>query len=30
MIFAGMNNDTAVEKGMQLLDLVGLGDRLQP
>jgi putative ABC transport system ATP-binding protein len=27
MIFAGMNNDAAVEKGMQLLDLVGLGDR---
>jgi putative ABC transport system ATP-binding protein len=27
MIFAGINNDTAVEKGMQLLDLVGLGDR---
>ena len=27
MVFAGMNNDTAVEKGMQLLDLVGLGDR---
>jgi putative ABC transport system ATP-binding protein len=27
MIFAGMNNDNAVEKGMQLLDLVGLGDR---
>jgi len=27
MIFAGLNNDTAVEKGMQLLDLVGLGDR---
>jgi putative ABC transport system ATP-binding protein len=27
MIFAGMNNDTAVEKGLQLLDLVGLGDR---
>ena len=27
MIFAGLNNDTAVEKGTQLLDLVGLGDR---
>jgi len=27
MIFAGMNNDTAVEKGLELLDLVGLGDR---
>jgi len=27
MVFAGMNNDAAVEKGMQLLDLVGLGDR---
>ncbi|NNL75452.1 MAG: ABC transporter ATP-binding protein [Desulfobacterales bacterium] len=27
MIFAGMNNDTAVEKGIQLLELVGLGDR---
>ncbi len=27
MIFAGMNNDAAVEKGMELLDLVGLGDR---
>jgi len=27
MIFAGLNNDAAVEKGMQLLDLVGLGDR---
>jgi len=27
MIFAGMNNDAAVEKGMQLLELVGLGDR---
>ncbi len=27
MIFAGLNNDTAVEKGMQLLDLVGLEDR---
>ena len=27
MVFAGLNNDTAVEKGMQLLDLVGLEDR---
>jgi putative ABC transport system ATP-binding protein len=27
MIFAGMQNDAAVEKGMQLLELVGLGDR---
>jgi putative ABC transport system ATP-binding protein len=27
MIFAGMHNDAAVEKGMQLLELVGLGDR---
>ena len=27
MVFAGMNNDQAVEKGMQLLELVGLGDR---
>jgi len=27
MIFAGVHNDTAVEKGMQLLDLVGLADR---
>jgi putative ABC transport system ATP-binding protein len=27
MIFAGMSNDAAVEKGRQLLDLVGLGDR---
>jgi len=27
MIFAGMNNDAAVEKGLQLLELVGLGDR---
>jgi len=27
MVFAGMNNEEAVEKGMQLLDLVGLGDR---
>ena len=29
MIFAGMNNDEAVEKGMHLLDLVGLADRFQ-
>ena len=27
MIFGGMNNDEAVEKGIQLLELVGLGDR---
>jgi putative ABC transport system ATP-binding protein len=27
MVFAGLNNDAAVEKGMQLLDLVGLSDR---
>jgi putative ABC transport system ATP-binding protein len=27
MIFSGMNNDAAVEKGIQLLELVGLGDR---
>ncbi|UCD79116.1 MAG: ABC transporter ATP-binding protein [Desulfobacterales bacterium] len=27
MIFAGMNNDAAVDKGMQLLELVGLSDR---
>jgi putative ABC transport system ATP-binding protein len=27
MIFAGLNNDAAVEKGQQLLELVGLGDR---
>ena len=27
MTFAGMSNDAAVEKGIQLLDLVGLGDR---
>jgi len=27
MIFAGVHNDAAVEKGMQLLELVGLGDR---
>jgi putative ABC transport system ATP-binding protein len=27
MIFAGVQNDAAVEKGMQLLELVGLGDR---
>ncbi|MBN1930836.1 MAG: ABC transporter ATP-binding protein [Desulfobacterales bacterium] len=29
MIFAGMSNDAAVEKGIQLLKLVGLGDRFQ-
>jgi putative ABC transport system ATP-binding protein len=27
MVFAGLNNDAAVEKGMKLLDLVGLADR---
>jgi putative ABC transport system ATP-binding protein len=27
MVFAGMHNDVAVDKGMQLLELVGLGDR---
>ena len=27
MVFGGMNNDEAVEKGMQLLNLVGLGER---
>jgi len=29
MIFAGMNNDAAVAKGIQLLELVGLGDRFR-
>ena len=29
MIFAGVSNDAAVEKGIQLLDLVGLGDRFK-
>ncbi len=29
MIFAGVANDAAVEKGIQLLELVGLGDRFQ-
>ena len=29
MIFAGMNNDEAVEKGIRLLELVGLGDRFR-
>ena len=29
MIFAGMNNDMAVKKGIQLLELVGLGDRFR-
>jgi len=29
MIFAGMNNDAAVAKGIQLLKLVGLGDRFR-
>jgi putative ABC transport system ATP-binding protein len=27
MVFAGMGNDSAVEKGLELLKLVGLGDR---
>jgi len=27
MVFAGLNNDAAVDKGMELLDLVGLSDR---
>lgn len=29
MIFAGVNNDAAVAKGIQLLELVGLGDRFR-
>lgn len=29
MIFGGMNNDAAVEKGIKLLELVGLGDRFR-
>ena len=29
MIFAGLNNNSAVEKGIQLLELVGLGDRFR-
>lgn len=29
MTFAGMNNDEAIEKGMELLDLVGLKQRFQ-
>lgn len=29
MIFAGVNNDAAVAKGIQLLKLVGLGDRFR-
>ncbi|MBW1840385.1 MAG: ABC transporter ATP-binding protein [Deltaproteobacteria bacterium] len=29
MIFAGMNNDQAVKKGLDLLKLVGLGERFQ-
>lgn len=29
MIFAGINNDAAVDKGIQLLELVGLGDRFR-
>jgi putative ABC transport system ATP-binding protein len=27
MVFGSMNNDEAIEKGIQLLELVGLGDR---
>ena len=29
MMFAGVSNDVAVDKGMQLLELVGLGDRFR-
>jgi putative ABC transport system ATP-binding protein len=29
MIFAGMHNDAAVDKGLELLGVVGLGDRFQ-
>ena len=29
MIFAGIHNDAAVEKGLELLEVVGLGDRFQ-
>ena len=29
MIFAGMHNDAAVEKGLELLEVVGLADRFQ-
>jgi putative ABC transport system ATP-binding protein len=29
MVFAGMSNDEAVDKGLGLLELVGLGDRFQ-
>lgn len=29
MVFAGMNNDQAVEKGIELLEIVGLGDRFR-
>ena len=29
MIFAGMHNDAAVEKGLELLEVVGLGDRFR-
>ena len=29
MIFGGMHNDAAVQKGIDLLDLVGLGDRFR-
>ena len=30
MVFAGLSNDAAVDKGMELLNLVGLGDRFSP
>jgi putative ABC transport system ATP-binding protein len=29
MIFAGMHNDAAVEKGLELVEVVGLADRFQ-
>ncbi|MBW1980977.1 MAG: ABC transporter ATP-binding protein [Deltaproteobacteria bacterium] len=29
MVFAGMHNDAAVEKGLELLEVVGLGERFQ-
>lgn len=29
MIFAGISNDAAIEKGISLLDIVGLGDRFR-
>jgi putative ABC transport system ATP-binding protein len=29
MIFGGMHNDAAVEKGLELLELVGLGERFR-